>query len=66
MEANAIELSPVEMAYRNTPDNAREIGWEYCHGDPSLPYVIHDHKKGTFTYTSGMPEVYTPEQICQF
>lgn len=42
--------------YENTSENAREIGWvhfpEYCFGDKTLPYVIHDHRKGTFTYSA--------------
>lgn len=44
-----------KKTYRNTPENAKKIGWdrvpEYVSGDKNHPYVEHDHKKGTFTYT---------------
>jgi len=51
----AEEVDETVTYYHNTPENAEEIGWnlvpEYCVGDPSKPYVIHDTKAGTFTYT---------------
>jgi len=44
------------ITYLNTDSWAERIGWKYlpfcCRGDKSLPYVLHDHLKGTFTYTN--------------
>lgn len=42
--------------YLNTDSWAERIGWKYmpfcCYGDKSLPYVLHNHRKGTFFYTN--------------
>jgi hypothetical protein len=42
--------------YRNTPENAKRIGWsyypEYCVGDANAPFVLHNHHDGHFYYLS--------------
>ena len=42
------------VTFRNTPENARRVGWseveEYCVGDQSLPWVQHDTVKGVFYF----------------
>ncbi len=46
--------------YTNTPENAKNVGWdrlpEYCVGDRSAPFVIHDEVKGIFTFQMADPE----------
>lgn len=43
------------ITYPNTDAWAERIGWKClpfcCRGDKRLPYVLHDHRKGIFTYT---------------
>jgi hypothetical protein len=43
------------MLYPNTKEMATTIGWnrvsEYCIGDPSKKFVVHDHRRGQFYYT---------------
>jgi len=50
--------------YVNSADNARLVGWDsdavadYVSGPRSAPYVLHDHRRGFFLYTSetlGLP-----------
>ena len=40
--------------YSNTPEHARSVGWdrvpEYCEGNPSAAYVLHDYRRGVFVF----------------
>jgi hypothetical protein len=42
--------------YRNTPENAKNIGWallpEHVFGSPTSRYVLHNTVKGEFHYTN--------------
>jgi hypothetical protein len=50
-----------KLVYNNTPENAEKIGWhrlidpEHPEGDPSDPYMLHDHKEGKFKYVGEIP-----------
>jgi len=54
MGAIRMPYGPCLMIYKNDPATAKRIGWadlpEYCRGDPTAPYVVHDHIHGRFYF----------------
>lgn len=52
--------------YPNTPEYAVHVGWahipEYCVGDPTLPWIVHDDVLGRFEYTAH-PELGPADQF---
>ena len=55
------------QTYRNNPQTAAQVGWvdldEYFVGDTSADFVVHDHHRGLFIFTS---ECGRPESLVDF